>query len=378
MNIHFYKLAIVWTALAFVADSHAEISFNGFGSVVGGLTLDDDETLYQYSDNLTFEPDSVFALQARVDIDEKLSATVQLLAQGDQSFDVKMEWAFLTYHFDNDLWVNAGRLRIPLYLNSEFVDVGYTYHWLEPPQSVYGASPFNTLNGISLNHTRFIGNWDIHLQFTFGQDSDIEAVLGQTEISGDIEDMVAVNAEFEYNWFSARVSHLSTRATFSEPNLTALYDMLIANGLEQLADNLAIDGDVASFSTAGIGMHWQKAFIEAEIVKRGQDESPVPDSTYGYISLGYRIGQFTPHVTYEKSSSKIVSNAVSLAPTEELRAVAQNILDASLEDRSAFKIGVRYDFHPSAAFKVEYTNFDDNIVDSSDAELLAFGIDLTF
>ena len=57
----------------------AEVRINGFASIVGGKSLDSDQTLYGYDDDISFKNESVFALQLTADLQEKLTATAQIV-----------------------------------------------------------------------------------------------------------------------------------------------------------------------------------------------------------------------------------------------------------------------------------------------------------
>ena len=156
-------LAIALCAVCASASSFAEVHINGFASIVGGKTLDDDTTRYGYDNDISFKNESVFALQLSADLQDKLSATAQIVARGNNSFDAEFEWAYLTYEFTDELQLSAGKMRVPFYRYSDFLDVGYAYRWVRPPQSVYSI-PFSTYEGLSLLHTSQIGDWDSTLQ----------------------------------------------------------------------------------------------------------------------------------------------------------------------------------------------------------------------
>ena len=40
----------------------ADIQINGFANLIGGMTLDDDESVYDYDSDFNFDPASVFGL----------------------------------------------------------------------------------------------------------------------------------------------------------------------------------------------------------------------------------------------------------------------------------------------------------------------------
>ena len=67
------KLAFLTAASLLAAPAFAEIQINGFANLIGGMTLDDDEAVYDYDSDFTFDPASVFGLQVRGDVSDKLS-----------------------------------------------------------------------------------------------------------------------------------------------------------------------------------------------------------------------------------------------------------------------------------------------------------------
>lgn len=109
----------------------ADMHLSGFGSVVGAQAVDgsgyiaDYPNLGIYDDDLDFSQESRFGAQAIYFFDEKLSATIQGVARGANEFDPEMTWFFVRYAVTENSDVQAGRLRMPVYYFSEFMDVGY-------------------------------------------------------------------------------------------------------------------------------------------------------------------------------------------------------------------------------------------------------------
>jgi len=48
------------------------------------------------------------------------------------------------------------------------------------------------------------------------------------------------------------------------------------------------------------------------------------------------------------------------------------------EDSKTTIVGIRYDFHRSAALKFEYTQYDDKLPSNKDGGILNIGVDLVF
>ena len=85
------KLAILSMASLVAAPAIAEVQINGFANLIGGMTLDDNESVYDYDSDFSFDPASVFGLQVRGEISDKLSATAQVVGRGRDDYDADFE-----------------------------------------------------------------------------------------------------------------------------------------------------------------------------------------------------------------------------------------------------------------------------------------------
>ena len=97
-NIH---KALILTSAIMAGNAQAEIEFNGFASIVGGIVstdaLKDDGTPGDYNGyedgSFDFSQGSLFALQASSDLGNGLSVTTQILARGEDDWQPSFEWA---------------------------------------------------------------------------------------------------------------------------------------------------------------------------------------------------------------------------------------------------------------------------------------------
>ena len=89
-----------------------DIRFDGFASFVAGQVLNKDELVKDsttgstvpfrgFDENLDFQQNSLFALQARADLKDNLSATLQVVAKGKDDYNAKFNWAYLTYEINS-------------------------------------------------------------------------------------------------------------------------------------------------------------------------------------------------------------------------------------------------------------------------------------
>lgn len=376
-------LAIALCAAFASASSLAEVRINGFASIVGGKTLDDDATLYGYDDDISFKNESVFALQLSADLQDKLSATAQIVARGENDFDAEFEWAYLTYEFTDELQLSAGKMRAPFYRYSDFLDVGYAYRWIRPPQSVYNL-PFSTYEGLSLLHNTQLGDWDSAVQVIYGAyDGNIAVV----SVNGDTElnDIAGINWTLTYDWFSARAAYFVADTSIAIENdtptgvaLNDLEDALRNAGFVDQADDIAVDEDDGSFFALGFSIDYNNILFDAEYTEFEVDNSALAKQTQYYTSIGYRMDEVTVHFTYENNDDEHDSNRYDALPTvPPLNQGINQVLDGSKAKSNVYTIGTRYDFHPAAALKVDFSRFKDDITDT-ETDVVAVAVDLVF
>ncbi|MBU0913033.1 MAG: hypothetical protein KKF22_10880 [Gammaproteobacteria bacterium] len=373
------KLLAITIAATLCATSQAAVDINGFASIKGGMALSNDDELYGYDNDFSFKNESLAALQVKSDLGDKLSVTAQLLGRGADDWDVKFEWAFLSYDLTDTLRVNAGRLRTPFYKYSDFRDVGYAYDWSRVPQSVYGLG-FDNIEGASLYHTTTLGNFDSSLQFIVGS-YDGDAAIGSSAADAQIENITGVAWELGQDGYSFRVAYLTGKTTFYVDQLDSsagLYAQLTAFGLGTLAKDLDIVDESSSFAGIGFNIDKNDWLLVSEITKATVDDSFISDQESYYISIGHRFDSITPYVSFEKEDNKAKTEIYAGVPTASPIFTPVAGLVNSLEtERNSINVGVRYDFHPSAAFKAQYTNADNKTADRKDS-VLVVGVDLVF
>mgnify|MGYP000571591917 FL=1 len=374
------KLSVAVAVCAVLASSYAsaEVRINGFASIVGGKSLDSDQTLYGYDDDISFKNESKFALQLSADLQEKLTATAQIIARGEDDFDATFEWAYVTYEYSDELQFSAGKMRVPFYKYSDFLDVGYAYRWVRPPRSVYGI-PFSTYEGLSVVYNNQLGDWDSTLQGFYGAfDGDID-VFGDS-LPAELNNLGGINWSLSYEWFSARAAYIvaDTSISSNDSDLIGLVEVLNTNGLTSTANDLITDEDETTFVGIGFSIDYDNFLFDAEYTQFEVEGSILAEQSQYYASAGYRIDDVIVHFTYEKNDDKHDSSRFNTLESIPLLNTTVNFaLESMRAESNVYTIGARYDFHPSAAFKIDFSRFDDDITDT-ETDVVAVGVDLVF
>ena len=382
------KLALLSLAGLFAAPTFAEIQINGFANLIGGMTLDDDEAVYGYDSDFTFNPASVFGLQVRGDVSDKLSATAQLVGRGSEDYDASFEWAYMTYALSSNSSISAGRVRLPLFKYSASLDVGYSYHWLTPPDSVYGVL-INNMDGVRYDYTNYYGDWEYGFQ-----------VFGGRGENGDIdaEKLVGVSFEATRDWFSVRSIYAHTEFTSPNEDLTTLTDAIsnfsaVVPTVTSLSNNFLLEEDSTGFFELALAIDKYDWFVGAEYTHINLKDAPIAADDAWFITAGMRFGKFTPHITYEVEEADngaqlgLVAalpptissgDAVTDATWSGIYQAASGIAAQQNLDVSAVTAGLRYDVEPGLAVKADVTWYSDDLNDLNDATLLKVGVNYTF
>lgn len=342
-------IAALTTATTFAAQ--AEVRINGFANFIGGITSSDD-SVYGYDDKFSSTSESLFAIQVSGDINDKMTATGQLVARGENDYEPDFEWAYLSYQATDNTSITAGRFRLPLFRYSASKDVGYSHHWVTTPRSVYDIA-FNNLDGFRVDYSNYAGDWEYNLQANLGT---YETDLGDGRLTG--EDVVVLSAEAQYDWFKARLVAGRAKTTFTLEELEPTFAAVAALS-PALTARLKVEDDTGEFFGLGLEVDKFDWFVSSEITSVETKTSFAGKDIAYYVTAGMRIGAFTPSITYEALdgtddgiqntdiTDTFPAELVSLAATNEV------IQKTFMDKTSRFSLGLRYDLDTNMALKTD-------------------------
>ncbi|MBU2871999.1 porin [Colwellia sp. E2M01] len=379
MKKHLISIALVGALTS--ASLHAEIHFSGFASVVGGMTTSSDESLYGYSDNIDFKEGSLFALQASSDLGNGLGATVQLEAKGKDDWQPDFKWAYLSYDASDSVRLLAGRQRLPFYMYSDYLDVSYAYAWIAPPTGVYDV-PFDTFDGLGAVYTTNFGRVDASFHGVLGRNTD-ELTAFNTTFTPELNNVMGLSATFTYDWLTLRGGYFSADVVMSISDLDALAAGWEQAGFSDIAANTKIDEDKGTFVEVGFQINYESIIVVGEYTQLEVENTPLAVEDSYYIMAGYQFDQVLVHLTYgvdEGKTDNYTSDvSYGLDPTlDYLKQNTETALANDIQDNTYITAGVRYDFHDSAALKVEYTDYSDKNNSSGDAGLFRVAVVTVF
>jgi hypothetical protein len=382
------KISTFGIAMLASASAHA-IQFDGF-ITVGAAIHDDDtnsatgsENRYIGSlgdrgitENLTFETDTRFGLQISSEVSESMKVVAQLLGRGTISnFDAIVEWAYVDYEFVDWLSLRAGKIKQPVYLVNDYVEVGYAYPWIRPPVEVYYQNnPLNTVNGAGLLFSFPVGPGALSFYPYVGSNRDDIPNTGGAAYF-EAENIVGIDVKYSGRGYTVHAS------TFQcEVNTFGRLDN-VETGFGPVNIDLNGKGD-CDVTSAGLTFDVANVVVYAEWQERTTTETlsrPFGDQDAWYATLGYRIGKWLPHLTYatiDGKASTVLPGAG--CPVAAADPVTGNCTSTTPGDpaagfnfpvaiQSSVTAGLRYEINDSAALKFEYAVVD---VENDPAELV--------
>lgn len=115
---------------------------------------------------------------------------------------------------------------------------------------------------------------------------------------------------------------------------------------------LELNDDKGSF--VGVGASYDNGEVIAiSEWTRSEIDNAYPDIDSGYLTLGYRIKEFTPYVTVAYSKTQDNEDRLPLSTAAATQMIALNA------ERMAYSLGLRWDAIDNVAIKFDVTYADD-------------------
>ena len=215
-------------------------------------------------------------------VTDNLNVAMLLMSAADhEEFATHVDWAFASFSLNDNFTLRTGKLKFPVGLVNEYVDVGATYPWINAPILLYSeeaAGPQATreaYTGASLLWEGSAGdNWMLGSDLFFGQ-----VDLNGMTVKG--------------------VTGVTARAVWDD---TIEFQASTYQGEMHTKTAPMMDEETHSATLVGIKADWNNVIAYAEAARVKMDVTDMMGNNPGnsntwYATLGYRIGKFLPHIT---------------------------------------------------------------------------------
>jgi uncharacterized Fe-S cluster protein YjdI len=392
---------------------NVDVHFAGFASLVYAKTITDDkkeDTLYGISDEGEYRDFNKLGFRMDADMHDNLTFTAQILASGANEYDPTFDWIFVKYQLHPEVSISAGRIRVPVFMYSDYLDTSYAYQWIEPPKTVYNLAqtPFKSIEGVKLAYNTNMKNWTSEL-LVWGGNGDDKFDEAGVEADLILEDSMGIAWTVGYDWLSLRAFYFEADSTLDITTNATLGDLISGTGAvfggtnntpldpgnlsvanieaiisattsgainPNFQDALLWEKDPGQFYGLGASLDFERYFVIAEMTRidvKGSDSNLVtPTLDSFYVTAGIRLpaqwtlsltyGEDKDHVddkTWEQFSPYIGPSGVLGGALDALLVPYQLGMKALAESTQDFQskettLGARWDFHRSAALKLEW------------------------
>ena len=300
------------------------VTFSGFASFGAsvydakkGMFLDDNGT------TLSATPLTLLGLQMAFEVTENTDFIVQLKAYKSEQETIDAEWAYINHRFNDEWLLRVGAMRLPFFMVSEYMDVGYAQVWANLPTEVYGGTVDLTFTGANIGY-----------QFNWMQSRHLIQTYAGTHFSTDVDvniDRISIDKlmglRYDVYLQSWRLGLSHTIGEVNADVKSGINESILPKGTEGDFTGIGIFYEGERFS-------WLNEWVQQRI------DSPYQDEQSFYSSVAYNIQAWTPYLTYAqlKTTDAEGRRDLSLPPSYSQETIA---------------IGTRYDIYSGFALKLE-------------------------
>jgi hypothetical protein len=341
----------------FAADGGLQFSGSGFLTLAAGRVFGGDPpqdfngyrapifvtdyaqgSVYQHG-GWALKPDSKLGLQGELSSGSQWSLTGQIVARGALNGNVDLEWIYGSYQLSEKLTLQIGRKRLPLFYYSETQDVGFSFPWTHLASQFYGWEIVN-YNGMNLLYHDRWGDWAASVDMFGGDERRND--LGywkiyngrNTRTDSRWSDIVGADLTLSRGWFETRLAYIQSyvQDRFEDPTAPPPYDFSPRAKQRIWA--------------AAFNVDYEQWLLRTEF--QYLDRSSLGDENWSQvIGIGYRIGRYTPMLTYSNYREQITPSQADPALVDPA-----TLDPLSHEGHQVMGLVTRYDLTPSSDVKL--------------------------
>lgn len=368
------SLILLLSSPALLAEDTGDFIFNGFGTLgVSRLGGEDNGRSYgtQGQVNHRWRGDELSRLggQFTYYFRDDLEATAQIKAAADQdSWGLDLDWLYLAWQATDRLTLRAGRLRNPVYMYSETLNVGATYPWLRLPDEVYYQLQIAHYEGVDLLYNIPLTFGSLTWQVSGGQAHNRDHFIHDDQHDMDYSKLFGINATLTtHDWGAFRIA-------YSEASLDMRLPYMEGTWLEGISE------DVKGKYTALGYQYDDGVWMAASEATRMVVEGLTPSYNAFYIMAGRRFGNLEAHLTYGQLDDEFTGRQSSwnwglnyrLSPTVILKSEYKRVDNANESQGVFVRGGEEY---LEALTRKEVLG---QPMRTFDGDILSFGIDFLF
>jgi hypothetical protein len=306
--------------------------------------------------------DSRLGLQLTGHFTSQLSIVLQAISEqnDDGTYRPHAEWANLMYEATPDISIRVGRILLPTFLLSEFRKVGYANPWVRPPLELYSLSSVSNNDGVDASYRVLLGDFTNTVAGTYGRT--------QLGVPGggrfDAKNGWLITDTLDFGATTVHIGYQKATLSLRLSYIDELFAALRQFGPQGVAIADRYDPDNKTFTIMTVGATYNPGswFAMGEWGRR-KTVSMLGDSSAWYASVGYRLAQFTPYLTYGQVVANSNTSDPGLSESAFPAFLRGNVdalnagLDAALATigvQNTISVGTRWDCTRNIDVKLQY------------------------
>lgn len=310
--------------------------------------------VYDNRSGLQWQPDSKLGLQGTASFADRLfSVTAQVVSRGAQNGAGDLEWFYGSYKVNDNLTVQAGRKRLPMFYYSDTQDIGVALPWTHLPSGPYGWEVVN-YNGVNIAYQNQLSNWTASANLLAGSESENnnyyqKIYYGRQSISSiQWNNILGGNLTLSNDWLETRIVYIQAN---TQENLTS--NGWDGNPTSPTYQTYAVPAQVIyplSFQQIyglAVNADYNNWMLRTEFLT-------ITHSGLGYrdyaqlIGVGYHYGKWQPMITGSEYIGREITNGGMTLPGDTPPNMQQTI-----------SLTLRYDLTTSSDLKIQYDSTTD-------------------
>ena len=319
----------------------------------------------------TWLTDSRVGLQVAYRFNPQTDAVIQAVVRDKDRATVgnSIEWAYLSHRLAPELNVRLGRVGIDVYLLSDYRHLGYAQTTVRPNWDFYGFMPIYSLDGADATYSlnTDAARWSFKSQLGRSQ-ADVPMIGGASYrfVADNFFDFTVTR---ETGPWRLKAGYMMAKAGNEAP-LDALTGLLALGGIAaaglgpisdeaaRLVNGMRFKDARISYLALGAGYDDSTWLAHGEMSRISGNRQILTQGTAAYLNIGRRFGNFTPYAGISgfrpTQAAATATNDWSVVGASSLQAIALRALNSPRIDQNTLSLGVRWDFHPQAALKLQW------------------------
>jgi len=313
-----------------------QVDVSGYASLIGTKTDQESGSYWnEYATkHIDFTHRSLIGIQLNTEIVKDLTFSTTIQGKGTNDFQAEFPWFYASYSVSNNTTFQFGRLKVPFYMISDYIDIGHAYPWVTPPPEVYSTNIIESVDGIEfIYETEFFSSTVIFDTYV-GSDKInynlLPSYINSAANDGSPKFKTGDKVEFDsHDLFGLAISIVTDSVTFKVSHNQAVLD----------SPDLNITSARVSLGSFGIIVDISNFILYSEFTHRFSSDSlqtTLPDQKSNYITVGYRFSKFLPYISYASIEKGKDKNKYGLI-------------------QESNSLGIRYDVNTKMAVKFQAT-----------------------